>query len=102
MLGVPISASQITIKTAFKQLAKKYHPDLNAGHEEHFKDVNQAYQLLSDPTAKAHYDRIHHYVDIQGTEAQAGRRGDSQKQKFEESSDPRDHILFEELRRQQE
>ena len=48
------------IKLAFREQAKKYHPDVNTGSfsEERFKDINEAYRILSDNTQKKKYDRI--------------------------------------------
>ena len=49
------------IKIAFREQAKKYHPDLNGGDtrtEERFKDINEAYRVLSNSTSKRKYDRI--------------------------------------------
>ena len=49
------------IKSAYKEQAKKYHPDLNGGNrkfEERFKDINEAYKVLSDSVSKRKYDRI--------------------------------------------
>lgn len=48
------------IKVAFREQAKKYHPDVNAGTlaEERFKDINEAYRILSESTSKRKYDRI--------------------------------------------
>jgi molecular chaperone DnaJ len=62
-LGVKRDASQDDLKKAFRQLARKYHPDLNKGSkeaEEKFKEVNEAYQVLSDPQKKAEYDQVGH------------------------------------------
>lgn len=59
ILGISSSAGSDEIKTAYKQLAKKYHPDKNPGsswHEEQFKKINQAYQVLSDPVKRKQYD----------------------------------------------
>ncbi len=59
ILGISSTASAAEIKTAFKKLAKQYHPDKNPGsmwHEEQFKRVNQAYQILSDAQQKRLYD----------------------------------------------
>jgi len=58
ILGVRRDASDEEIKKAFRTLAKKYHPDLNPGKEseEKFKEINEAYQVLSDPNKKASYD----------------------------------------------
>lgn len=63
VLGVDKSADDATIKKAYRTLAKKYHPDMNPGDktaEEKFKEVNEAYAVLSDPDKKAKYDRYGH------------------------------------------
>ncbi len=60
-LGVNRDVSPDDIKKAFRQLARKYHPDLNQGSkesEEKFKEINEAYQVLSDPLKKAEYDNV--------------------------------------------
>ena len=62
-LGVKRDVSPDDIKKAFRQLARKYHPDLNQGSkesEEKFKEINEAYQVLSDPQKKAEYDNVGH------------------------------------------
>jgi molecular chaperone DnaJ len=58
VLGVAKDASQKAIKDAFRDLALKYHPDRNkgAGAEERFKDIAEAYAILSDPQKRADYD----------------------------------------------
>lgn len=58
-LGVDKSASADEIKSAYRKLAKKYHPDVNSGNEEaaqKFKEVNEAYQVLSDDQKRKQYD----------------------------------------------
>jgi molecular chaperone DnaJ len=63
ILGVKKDASQDDLKKAFRHLARKYHPDLNQGSsdaEEKFKEVNEAYQILSDPKKKTQYDQVGH------------------------------------------
>jgi len=59
VLGIPKSASQDEIKNAFRTLARKYHPDVNKepDAEERFKEINEAYGVLSDPEKRAAYDR---------------------------------------------
>lgn len=60
ILGVSRDADLETIKRAYRELAKKYHPDKTCGHEEHterFKEVNEAYQVLSDEAKRAAHDR---------------------------------------------
>ena len=58
ILGVSKDASPEDIKSAYRKLAKKYHPDVNKedGAAEKFKEVNEAYECLSDPTKKSNYD----------------------------------------------
>ena len=53
LLGVPKTASQDEIKKAFHKLAHKYHPDKKEGNEAKFKEVNEAYQVLSDDAKRA-------------------------------------------------
>ena len=62
VLGVPRSSSDDDLKKAFRKLAFKYHPDRNkeAGAEDKFKEVNEAYQVLSDKEKRAQYDRFGH------------------------------------------
>ncbi|MBQ1982528.1 MAG: molecular chaperone DnaJ [Clostridia bacterium] len=63
ILGLDKSADADTIKRAYRQLAKKYHPDLNPGDaeaEKNFKEVNEAYSILSDAEKKAKYDQFGH------------------------------------------
>ena len=60
VLGVPRSASADDIKNAFRNLARKYHPDVNKAEdaEEKFKEINEAYGVLSDPERRTAYDRF--------------------------------------------
>ena len=61
VLGVSRGASEDEIKKAYKKMARKYHPDLNPGDktaEEKFKEVNEAYEVLSDADKKARYDQF--------------------------------------------
>jgi len=60
VLGVPRTASQEEIKKAFRRLAMQYHPDRNKedGAEARFKEVNEAFEILSDPEKRAAYDRF--------------------------------------------
>jgi curved DNA-binding protein len=59
-LGVSENASADEIKKAYRKLARKYHPDINKDPEaqEKFKEINAAYEVLSDPEKKAQYDRF--------------------------------------------
>lgn len=59
ILGLPKSASQEEIKKRYRELAKKYHPDRNPNDilaEKRFKDLNEAHDILGDPTKRAQYD----------------------------------------------
>ena len=60
VLGVSRSADQEEIKRAYRRLARKYHPDVNKdpGAEDTFKEINRAYEILSEPEIRARYDRF--------------------------------------------
>ncbi len=62
VLGVSKSASEAEIKSAYRQLARKHHPDVDksAGAAEKFKEISEAYQVLSDPSKKGQYDQFGH------------------------------------------
>ena len=63
VLGLQKGASEDEIKKAFRKMAMKYHPDRNPGDkeaEEKFKEINEAYSVLSDPDKKNKYDRFGH------------------------------------------
>ncbi len=62
ILGVPKSASEDEIKSAYRKLARKHHPDVdkNAGAGEKFKEVSEAYQVLSDSSKRKQYDQLGH------------------------------------------
>ncbi|MFW6150266.1 MAG: molecular chaperone DnaJ [Chloroflexota bacterium] len=59
VLGLPRNASHEEVRRAFRRLAFQYHPDRNRDAEasDRFKEINEAYQILSDPTKRAQYDR---------------------------------------------
>ncbi len=59
-LEVSEGASNEEIKKSYRRLARKYHPDLNKGKEaeEKFKEINAAYEILSDPQKRAQYDQF--------------------------------------------
>jgi DnaJ-class molecular chaperone len=61
VLGVPRTATEDDIKKAYRKLARKYHPDVNPGDttaEEKFKDIGEAYAVLSDPEKRQRYDQL--------------------------------------------
>ena len=71
VLGVARDATPEDLKKAFRKQALQYHPDRNkaADASDRFKEVNEAYQVLSDPQRKAQYDQFGH----KGMNGQAGR-----------------------------
>ena len=79
VLGVSKGASKEEIKKAYRKLARKYHPDVNQGDkaaEEKFKEVKEAYEVLSDDNLRARYDRFgHEGVKSDGFEGFGGAGG---------------------------
>lgn len=76
ILGVTKGASDEEIKKAYRTKARKHHPDVDktAGSEERFKEINEAYQVLSDAQKKAAYDQFGHSA-FSGSSGQAGGNG---------------------------
>ena len=63
ILGVSRGASDDDVKKAYRKLAVQYHPDKNPGKkeaEEKFKEISEAYEVLSDPDKRANYDQFGH------------------------------------------
>ncbi|RYD03168.1 hypothetical protein N752_20235 [Desulforamulus aquiferis] len=63
VLGLERTAGEGEIKAAYRRLARKHHPDLHTGsqkeaEEEKFKEINEAYEVLSDPEKRAKYDKL--------------------------------------------
>jgi len=57
-LGVAKDADEKTIKSAYRRLARKHHPDVNKGSSERFKEISEAYTVLSDPEKRKRYDTL--------------------------------------------
>jgi molecular chaperone DnaJ len=78
VLGVARDADDVELKRAFRELARKYHPDINpgdSGTEDRFKEVNEAYAVLSNTRSRARYDRFG-FSAVQGaTTARDGTSG---------------------------
>jgi len=83
ILGVPKTSTADEIKRSYRRLARKYHPDLNPGDkaaEERFKDIGEAYEVLSDVTKRQQYDRFGQYWKQGGFQGQGGRAPASREQ----------------------
>lgn len=87
VLGVSRDASAEELQQAFRKLARRYHPDVNKdpGAEERFKEVNEAYRVLSDPATRKRYDRFgpdfqrvpEDYEQYAGAGGRRGSRGEA-------------------------
>jgi len=89
LLGVTKSSTAEEIKKAYRKLAMKFHPDKNPGDaaaEESFKEVSEAYEVLSDPNKKAKYDRFGH----EGMKSSFGPGGFDFNRDFTHASDLQD------------
>src|ERR1700759_1803237 len=77
-LGVERDASAEDLRKAYRKLARKHHPDLNPGDkaaEDRFKQVQEAYDVLSDPTKKQMYDQVGFYSENAQPGGPGGARG---------------------------
>ncbi|MEJ2560915.1 MAG: DnaJ domain-containing protein, partial [Anaerolineae bacterium] len=77
ILGVDKNATEKEIKSAFRKLARQYHPDVNPDDpqaEARFKEINEAYEVLGDPEKRAKYDQLG--ADWQRWQRSGGQPGD--------------------------
>jgi curved DNA-binding protein len=84
ILGVPRDATTADIKLSYRKMARKYHPDMNPGDkeaEEKFKDVGEAYEILSDTNKRAQYDQYSSFWKQSGFQTQ-GRNKAKDDQEF--------------------
>lgn len=105
ILGVPRDATNEEIKQVFRRLARQYHPDVNPGNkeaEEKFKDIGEAYEVLSDPTKRTQYDEFSKFWTQRGgrgkqnrgkTGDRSGRGGNDDYSKFEDFTQFVDQVL---------
>jgi len=78
ILGLSRSASDKDIKQAYRKLARKFHPDVNPGNkaaEDKFKEINQAYEVISDSEKRKKYDQFGEHWEHADQFTQAGRQG---------------------------
>ncbi|HIK55378.1 MAG TPA: J domain-containing protein [Synechococcales cyanobacterium M55_K2018_004] len=78
LLGITKDATAEDIKRAYRKLARQYHPDLNPGNkeaEEKFKDIGEAYEVLSDPAKRAQYDQFSRFWKQSGFHGGSAPRG---------------------------
>ena len=78
VLGIDRNADEASIKKAYRKMAKKYHPDMNKDNpdaEEKFKEVTEAYNVLSDKEKKKLYDQFGHAAFEEGAGAGTGGYG---------------------------
>ncbi|MDR2945288.1 MAG: J domain-containing protein, partial [Candidatus Adiutrix sp.] len=92
ILGADDGASAEALRKAYLALAVKYHPDRNPGNreaEERFKEISQAYAILSDPAARARYERTRPRKTASTGTASGGQRAAGQQQPGQQSTGPR-------------
>src|SRR5579875_1620579 len=83
-LGLTRGATEAEIKSTYRKLARKYHPDVNPGNKEaerRFKEINEAYQVLGDPEKRKKYDEL-------GADWQRGASEDELRRRYAQQGGP--------------
>jgi len=98
ILGVSYEASDDEIKASYRKLAKQYHPDAHPGDQEcerHFKEISEAYSILSDPPKRKEYDEKFHQFNQKKKSTSTRETGNSHMPKGEPMDFQNIHKNFE-------
>lgn len=87
ILGVDRKADEKTIKSAYRKLARKYHPDVNKGEDDKFKQISEAYEVLSDPEKRRRYDTLGPDWQRYAQQPPSGGPGGFRVEHFEDAGD---------------
>ncbi|WP_204103551.1 MULTISPECIES: J domain-containing protein [Spirulina sp. CCY15215] len=98
ILDVETNASGVDVKQSFRRLARRYHPDMNPGDkvaEDRFKEINEAYEVLSDPYRRSQYDNFSRYWDANGQKRKSPRKAPPKRDRqVAEEFDPKSYKDF--------
>ena len=87
ILGVDRKADDKTIKSAYRKLARKFHPDVNKGKDDKFKEISEAYEVLSDPEKRRRYDTLGPDWERYAQQTPGGAGGGFRTEHFEDAGD---------------